>query len=131
MNISFCLAARRLFAAIGFVCLSMSSLQAGGFVSGAEVRAQLTAFLASQGPSWPRRVEVALGSLFPDFVRRPGAARRHIAHKNLPEASRERFWSLRLRGFIWELLGEPRGFIFKLFVDLLHVAPAAVVSLIC
>ena len=49
MNISFSLAARRLFAAIGFVCLSMSSLQAGGFVSGAEVRAQLTAFLASQG----------------------------------------------------------------------------------
>ena len=49
MNISFSLAAKRLFAAIGLFGLSISSLYAGGFISGAEVRTQLNAFLASQG----------------------------------------------------------------------------------
>ena len=49
MTTSFSSAARQLLAAIGLICLSVSSLQAGGFISGAEVRAQLTAFLAAQG----------------------------------------------------------------------------------
>ena len=49
MNISIISAAKRFFAAISFFCLSVSSLQAGGFISGAEVRGHLTAFLAAQG----------------------------------------------------------------------------------
>ena len=51
MNISFSSAVKQLLAASGLLVLSLSSVQAGGFISGAEIRAQLTAFLAEQGMS--------------------------------------------------------------------------------
>jgi len=46
---SFSLAAKKLLAIIGFMLLSLSGLQAAGFISGAELRDQLTSYLAEHG----------------------------------------------------------------------------------
>ena len=49
MNTSFSSVAKPLLAAMAFFMLTAGSAQAGGLMSGAELRAQLTAFLAEQG----------------------------------------------------------------------------------
>ena len=49
MKKSFSLAVKKLLAIIMFLLLSLSGLQAAGFISGAELREQLTSYLAEQG----------------------------------------------------------------------------------
>jgi len=49
VNISFSSAVKQLLAVIGLFVLNAPSLQAGGCISGAELRAQVTSFLAEQG----------------------------------------------------------------------------------